>query len=331
MGSGFDYGIIDDPFKSRKEADSPTIREMVWEWYIGTFLNRIEEDDACICIIMTRWHEDDLVGRLLEKAKEDPNADQWDVVEMPAIMEEGYESPDDTRKIGEALWPSKRAAEFLLRLKATIGTRNWSSLFQQRPKPDEGVIFKRHWIQFYTKMPPTFDELIQSWDMTFKDTKTSSFVSGQVWGRIKADFYLLDEVHARLDFPATIKALKSLSGKWPEATTKLVEDKANGPAVISSLKKSIPGIIAINPKGSKESRAHGVTPVFESGNVYFPAKTLFPWASDFLEEICGFPYAKFRDRVDALTQALDRLIKSASVGIGIGMRGGGKGSKWKRR
>src|SRR5690606_15923029 len=118
------------------------------------------------------------------------------------------------------------------------------------------------------ELPEMFDQILQSWDMTFKDTKQSDFVCGQVWGKVGADRFLLDQVLDRMDFTKTISAVIRMTNKWPQATTKLVEDKANGPAVISALRKKISGLIAVEPEGSKESRVHSVSPEIESGNVY---------------------------------------------------------------
>lgn len=304
VGSGFTLGIIDDPIKNHEEARSVAYRESLWEWYTSTFYTRMEKG-ARILLTMTRWHEDDLAGRLLRLAQENPDADRWEVVSFPAILEE--ENENDPREIGEPLWPSKFNEEALKKTKVSLGTYQWSALYQQSPQPAGGGMFKRNWWQFYKKAPDKFDEIIQSWDMTFKDSKGTDYVVGQVWGRKGADKYLLDQVRDRMDFPATLQAVKTLSSKWPEAITKLVEDKANGPAIIASLKREIPGLIPVTPLGGKEARAAAISPEVEAGNVYLPDSSIAPWIHDFIGECAAFPTGVHDDQVDAMTQALNRL------------------------
>ncbi|MGY4689333.1 phage terminase large subunit [Salibacterium sp. K-3] len=309
-GLGMTYGIIDDPYKNRKEAESQTVREAVWDWYVSTFYTRLEKNGK-ILITLTRWHEDDLAGRLLQLQEEDEYADQWEVINFPAIAEEP-KHPEDPREDGEALWPNKYPKEELLKIKATVGSYEWSALFQQRPSPGEGNIFQRHWWQYYKKAPSRFDEVLQSWDCTFKDTDDADYVVGQVWGRVGADRYLLDQVRAKMSLPDTMQAIRNLSSKWPAAKTKLVEDKANGTAVIQMLKREIPGLIPVNPEGGKEVRAQAVTAEIEAGNVFIPDPSLAKWVNDFVEEASAFPNASHDDQVDAMTQALNRIAGKKS-------------------
>jgi predicted phage terminase large subunit-like protein len=153
--------------------------------------------------------------------------------------------------------------------------------------------------------PDKLEWMCMSWDLAFKDTKKSDFVAGHVWGGRGADRVMLDRVHGRMNFTATVNAIRALAAKWPKARAKYVEDKANGPAVIQVLEKEIPGLIAVNPEGGKVARAYAVSPEIESGNVYLPYGA--PWASDFIQECAGFPNAKNDDDVDAMTQALIRM------------------------
>lgn len=305
-GRGFKYGIIDDPYKNRKEAESKTTRNAVWDWYTSTFSTR-KEKGAKILLILTRWHEDDLAGRLLKLAKDDPNADQWEVVSFPAIAT-GELHPADPREEGEPLWPEKFDLEDLKRTKASIGSYEWSALYQQKPSPAGGSIFKRHWFQYYTERPSYFDQILTSWDCTFKDNESSDYVAGQVWGRVGANYYLLDQYRDRMDFPTTIRSVVSLKNKWPRSYEILVEDKANGPAVISTLQNKISGIIPVNPEGGKVVRAQAVTAAVESGNVFLPDPSVAPWVGDFVEEAVSFPKGLNDDQVDAMTQALNRFM-----------------------
>jgi len=303
-GHGADLAIIDDPHKGAEDANSQVQRDAVWDWFRYVLRTRLMPD-AAIILVLTRWHEDDLAGRLIAQAAADPEADQWTILRLPALAEDD----DDPlgREHGKALWPERYDKRALEAIKATVGSYVWAALYQQRPAPAEGGVFKRDWWRFYRQPPTRFDELIQSWDMAFKDTKTSNYVVGQIWGRSGADKYLLDQVRARLDFPGTIQAVRSLSAKWPKARAKLVEDRANGPAVIATLKREVSGLIAVEPQGSKEARAAAVSPEVEAGNVYLPDPAIAPWIHDYIEELAAFPTGQYDDQVDATTQALLRL------------------------
>lgn len=310
-GMGGDILIVDDPFKDRAEADSPTIRRKVWDWYTSTLYTRLAPGGG-ILVINTRWHMDDLSGRLLEAARRG-EGDQWRVVEFPAIA-----AHDELRrKAGEALHPERYPLEQLLAVKRALGSRDWEALYQQHPVPDGGNIFKAEWLRFWLPkdLPEKFDHVLLSWDMTFKDGDDNDYVVGQVWGRAGADRYLLDQVRARMGFTDTLASFRALAEKWPQATRKLVEDKANGPAVIDSLRHHVSGIIPVSPDGSKTARAHAVTALFEAGNVYLPHPQHCSWASEYVSELTQFPGAAHDDQVDATTQALRDMESKAPLRI----------------
>lgn len=310
-GMGCDIAIVDDPFKSRAEADSPTVRENVWEWYTSTLYTRLAPGGGVI-VINTRWHMDDLSGRLLE-AERMGEGDSWRVVNFPAIAE----TDEEHRKVGEALHPERYPLEQLLAIKKAIGTRDWEALYQQHPTPDGGNIFKKEWLRYYTPsdLPDRFDQVLLSWDMTFKEGDDNDYVVGQAWGRKGADKFLLDQVRARMGFTDTISAFKGLANKWPQASRKLVEDKANGPAVIDSLKHAVSGIIPVTPDGSKTARAYAVTTAFEAGNVFIPHPHTCEWANEYIAELTQFPGAMHDDQVDATTQALRDMERRPGLNI----------------
>jgi len=334
-GRGARYMILDDPVKNRKEANSPTYRQAVWEWYTSTFYTRLAPGGN-ILLIVTRWHEDDLAGRLLAAAKADPKADQWTVLNLPAVAEEPV-AAYDPRQPGEVLWPTRWDAAEMARKRAVVGERDWASLYQQRPAPDEGEIFKRHHWRYWqprganlppvtvtmadssvieveaVELPARFDDLLQSWDCSFKDTATSDFVAGQVLGRLGADKFLLDYICERLGIVATMDAIRSWRIKWPKAIAILIEDKANGPAVIQMLHKEIAGLIAVDPEGGKVSRAYAAAPEVESGNVYLPHPLIAPWVGQFIGSAAAFPNAAHDDDVDAFTQAIIRWQEAGQV------------------
>jgi predicted phage terminase large subunit-like protein len=231
-------------------------------------------------------------------------------------LEEG-----DPGQVGESLWPWRFGnAEELEPTKISAGSYTWSSLYQQRPAPAGGLIFNRGWWgtpndpvrdQFYKQTPEelgkTMDIVIQSWDATFKDTSGTDFVVGQIWGRKGPNYYLLDQTRARMDIIATMQAIRTLSGKWPKSSAKLIEDKANGPGIITMLKRELPGIIPVEPQGGKVVRAQAIVPYIESGNVWLPLPQNASWLHDFIEELSAFPTGKHDDQVDSATQALFHL------------------------
>lgn len=337
-GMGMLYGIIDDPVKNRQDASSATVRQGLWDWYVSTFRTRLAPGGG-ILITVTTWHEDGLEARLLKLAESSPDADQWTVLRLPAIAEDPI-ADYDIRKPGESLWPSRYSESELTSTRITLGSYEWNALYQQRPSPDSGGIFKRHWWRYWkphgVTLPPVlvripeekqpdgtmtearlvaveavdlpfeFDEQIQSWDMAFKETDSSDFVAGQVWGRVVASKYLLDYYKERADIIASMREIAVFSQKWPNAYAKLIEDKANGPAIIQMLQGKIDGLIAVNPEGGKEARAHAASPSVESHNVYLPHPALYPWVNEFINSCAAFPNGAHDDDVDAFTQAMIR-------------------------
>lgn len=312
-GMGADFLIIDDPIKNQEEADSSVYREKVWEWFASTAYTRLEKE-AGVLITLTRWHEDDLAGRLIAQAKADPTADQYVLVNFPAIKEEECEY--DPREIGEALWPEKYDLARLNAIKANVGSRVWNALYQQRPAAAEGNIVKRDWLRFWDTLPRQIEEQIISVDATFTGKATSDFVAMQVWGRWGAQKYLLDQRYARMGITDTIHALLALCEKWPDAKLKLIENKANGPAIEDLLKQKVSGIVLWEPNGDKVARMNAVCPQLEAGNVFFPMPARQPWVDGLIDELVSFPNAAHDDRCDALTQALLRLEESCSRGVG---------------
>ena len=317
-GRPVDLLIIDDPVKDREQADSPVFRQRAWDWWTDTGSTRLAPGAPAV-VVATRWHEEDLTGKLL--AAEDGHL--WRELNIPAQADhdpaKGERDPLD-REPGEFMVSARgRTTQQWKAIKIRSGSRTWASLYQGRPSPASGDILKREWWQFYDQplhlvrddgscYVTGFDELIASWDLTFKDTKGSDYVVGQVWGRRGADAYLLDQVRGRMDFVATAHAVKALGAKWPQAVLKLVEDKANGPAVIAYLSRTVPGIVPEEPQGSKVARASAIAPLIEAGNVHLPDVSFAPWADELIDEAAGFPNGKHDDQVDALSQGLNRLI-----------------------
>lgn len=308
-GSAMDLGLIDDPFKDYEEARSVVIRERVWNWYSSVFRTRMHNKTRII-MIMTRWHEDDLLGRVQEKAKHD-DLENFEVLTLRGIREKDN-FKYDSRDLGQPLWPDRFSLDFLKSQKKN-DEKTFNSLYQQRPSAEQGTIFKRaDFSEKYLKLPDfsEFDNSCFSWDMAFKDHSTSDYVVGQAWAKKGANFFLLDEVREIMDFTTTLEAFQALCRKYPWIGSKLVEDKANGPAVISALSDKITGIIPVNPEGGKVARANAVSHLFRAGNVKVPRPEREPWIDGYVEELVSFPDGKYDDRVDATTQALRYLSES---------------------
>jgi len=308
-GRGGDLIVIDDPHKDWEEALSPTYRRKVIDWFKATLYTR-KSETASFIIIQTRWHEEDLTGTLL---KEFPGT--WTHYNFPALAE----GPDDLlgREEGEALCVRQHTKESLLETKRILGSYKFAGLYQQRPAPAEGGMVQRAWFQrfgmdTFNEIRRSADEWLQAWDLTFSPTGTS-YVVGQVWARKGANLFLMDQFRNKIDFPDTIKQIEAMSRKWPSAITKAIEDKANGPAVIATLKNSLGGIIPVSPRGSKEARLAAVSGLIEAGNVYIPDNSVYSWAGDMIEEVVTFPSGANDDQVDAMTMALDRLYKDPNI------------------
>lgn len=316
-GRGGDFLILDDPIKDSEEAESPVHREKLWNWYNTTFQTRGEKG-AGILITVTRWHEDDVAGRLLKLAAEDPDADQWEVINFPAIKEK-LEVPGDPRKEGEALWPWKYPIEVLKKIRATGGSRNFNSIYQQRPSSEAGEILKRIWTTNRFKvLPPMnsrggFDTLLVSSDMRFKkDKKTGDYVVHQAWGRLGSRIYFLGEARGRWGFTDSIAEFLKIINATPIGrfklnglNPKLIENKANGPAMEEVLAKKVSGMILVEPDGGKVARVNAVTPLWEAGNVFLPDVSLYPEIDAIVEEWVSFgPGCAFDDRTDTMSQGL---------------------------
>lgn len=310
VGKPADAVVIDDPFSGAAEADRKERREAVWKWWTGTVANRLSTG-APVVLIMTRWHDDDLAGRLKRYS-----AEPWEVLTIPAQCVDPATDPLG-RKAGEFMASAQRRdrADWERR-KAEAGERMWWALFQGDPRPDTGGVFQRGWWQTFQQLPLTvdnhgrhwlsgFDEVVQSWDFTFDDTDGSDYVVGQVWARRGSAIYLADQVRDRMDAPTSVQAAETLRNKWPQTGAVLIEKKANGAAVISTIGQRVPGIIPVTPTESKLIRAKAVSPFVQARNCYLPDPRLpqFAWAADFIEEAAAFPTGANDDQVDTFTQA----------------------------
>jgi predicted phage terminase large subunit-like protein len=327
-GEGGDRIICDDPHNVQ-EVESDSVRKGTLDWWDVVMSSRVNDPKTtAMVVVMQRCHQQDLSGHLLEQGG-------WEHLCLPAE----YEGPtratsigfsDPRTIVGELLWKERFGPNEIEDLKRRLGSYAAAGQLQQRPSPLGGGIFKRHWWRYWqprgANLPPVIvqlpdgtqqsiaaieaprsvDEQIQSWDCTFKNLETSDYVVGQVWARVGSIYLLGDQIRRRMDCPTTVKAVRELSQRWPQTIAKLIEDKANGSAVVQMLTYEIPGILPVNPEGGKVARAMAVSPLIEAGNVYLPHPLYAPWVNDFIEECAAFPNGAHDDQVDAMTQALSR-------------------------
>jgi predicted phage terminase large subunit-like protein len=313
-GEGADILIFDDPHNALEASSEAARREVktYWDQVMSTRGN--DPKTFRRIIVMQRLHEDDLCGHVLKDAG-------YDHLCLPAEYEGKRKATSigwtDPRKTpGELLWPKRFGQQEVAQLKKDLGSQGWAGQGQQRPAPAEGNIVKDSWWRFYRELPQGLTSHCQSWDLSFDATDNSSFVVGQVWACKGADRYLIHQFRDRVKFTGQLKAVLNMTESHPATDVKLVEKKANGAALIDTLKGKVAGIIAVEPHGSKEARAESVSPQIESGNVYLPHPDVCPWVNDYLHEWKVFPNGMNDDQVDATSQALQRL-KKASVGFDI--------------
>lgn len=304
-GRPADLVIIDDPFKEG-EAQSSTIREAAWSWWTQGIAARFGPNTRVI-VIHTRWHEDDLIGRLLTR---DAHAG-WRYVNVAAQCENPATDPLG-RQAGEYMVSARgRNERQWEQRKLTAGSRAWQALYQGAPSPLEGDIFKRNNWRYYSKLPDlTTCKLYQSWDLTLTNTKTSDFAVGQVWAHQPSTnrFYLLDQARGRWNFTETIAQIIAMSNTWPTALTKLIEAKASGHSAINMLEEQgMVGLVPIVPREGKVFRAEVVSPIVEGHSVILPIPAIAPWIGGLVEEAAAFPNAPHDDQVDALTQFLSHV------------------------
>jgi len=328
-GMGADYALIDDPIKDAAQASSALQRENIWDWYGSTLYTRLQ-DPGSVLLMHTRWDEDDLAGRLLAAQERDPEADRWVVLNLPALYEHGLTGllDDDPRAPGQALWPERFDEARLRKIRASIGLRWWNALYQGSPRVAEGSIFRREWFRTYKSYADfgglaALKEIAFSADLAFKGDHESDYVVFQVWGRTHNDYYvLLDQARGQWDFVDTQDAFSELRARWPQVRKLFLEDKANGSALGSMLRKRFKtnlNIVPINPDTSKILRYYAVQPVFEAGLVFIPESA--PWLDVYVNEMTtvrGGPGgrvigAKNDDQADATAQVLLQWAANGSV------------------
>ncbi|MBR6521782.1 MAG: phage terminase large subunit [Oscillospiraceae bacterium] len=310
-GNPADLLIIDDPIKNRQEADSLTYRSRLWEEWQNSLKSRLAAG-AKVVLIMTPWHEDDLAARILASEKN---------VTLLRLPVEAEENDPLGRKPGEPLCPELgKDAAWLSQFRASYvsdpagGARAWQALYMCSPRAEDGNLVRREWWKrFRLGAEVGFHEQLISVDAAFKGGETSDYVAITVWGRRGSDYFLLYCLNRQLDFPRTLAAIRTVRGLFPTAGRILVEDKANGSAIVSVLGRELTGVIPVQPKGGKVARVNAVSPAIESGHVFVPEGE--SWAEEFLDQWTAFPAAAHDDMVDSASQALAYMLQSPAGNV----------------
>lgn len=297
-GTRCNHVTVDDSLNA-VDAHSKAAREGANRWFDEALPSRFDDpENATRIVIQQRLHEDDLIGHLLGRGYDE------------LILPSEYESKrrcvtsiwSDPRTVdGELIAPEIHSRSFIEQLKKDLGSFGFAGQYQQAPAPSEGGLFKRSWWRYYDELPPKIDGMSLSVDATF-GSETGSRVSILCVARLGADRFVADNDTRHMGFQETLDAILAMRKRWPKALRILIEKKANGAAIIEKLQKVITGVIAIEPKGGKESRASAIQPSVEAGNVYLPR--VAPWLDDFLLELATFPNSTNDDQVDSLSQVL---------------------------
>ena len=318
-GRPVDVLIMDDLIKNREDADSAVMRENAWNFWVSTAQTRLAPG-APVLLVMTRWHEDDIAGRLLNPDPELGGGGHiWEYLNIPA-KSTGIDDPLG-RPEGEYLESARRRTEEdWRRREASTPRRDWDALYQGAPEGAKGKLFPRDGWKTWDGMPPVDATSLyfQSWDMAFKGEPDSDYCVGQMWVRTGANLYLIDQVRGQWEMSDVLKKFVEFTKRWPMAGAKLVEDKANGTAAMSLLKASIPGLTPVQPLGSKYSRANAAEPFHRAGNLWLPryeAGGSTDWVRGYRDELAKFPVGKNDDQVDATSQAVAyALLPSEGIG-----------------
>jgi predicted phage terminase large subunit-like protein len=332
-GKGGDFIVIDDPHNP-KQAESDAERHSTLQAFDLTFSTRLNDPKTgVIIVVMQRLHTQDLTGHVLARGG-------WTHVKLPMRAED----PERTvfpisgqvheRAPGDLLHPDRIGPAEAASLEHGLGPYGAAGQLQQEPAPSEGGVLKRQWWRFWypadgpvppveqirlldgslhtyiqEPLPPQFETMQQTWDLAFKDLNTSDYVAGEVQAKAGANVYTMaDEVYEHLDIWATLDAIRGVSARWPQALAKYIEDKANGPAVITMLRRELPGLLPVEPEGGKMARVQACVPIVAAGNAYLPHPALHPWVRRFINNCALFPNGAHDDDVDRWTQGVIRLF-----------------------
>ena len=305
-GKGADVLIIDDPHSEQEAAlgaYNKDVYDKVYEWYTSGPRQRLQPGGAII-IVMTRWSVRDLTGQIIKSATQREGADDWEIIELPAIMPSG-----------EPLWPEFWPLDQLNSLKAELPVSKWSAQYQQDPTSEEGALIKREWWQEWDKNdPPPCESIIQSWDTAFLKTQRADYSACTTWGVFyfpnedgvnQPNLILLDAYKEKLEFPELKRAAYDKYWEY-EPDQMIVEAKAAGSPLIFELRAMGIPVTEFTPSRGQDkiARVNAVTDLFASGVIWCPPTR---WAEEVVEECAAFPSGEHDDLVDSTTQALLRF------------------------
>ena len=297
-GRGADLLIIDDPH-SEQDAMSESKLESAYEWYTSGPRQRLQPG-AAIVLVMTRWSTKDLTSMLLKNQKE-IKADQWELVEFPAIMEDG-----------KPMWPEYWSQQELEKVKATLPVAKWNAQWMQHPTSEEGAIIKREWWRKWKHdWIPKLQHVIQSYDTAFMKKETADYSAITTWGVFylsedsPLNLILLDSIKGRYEFPELRRRALEQYKYWTPETV-IIESKASGLPLTHELRQMDIPVVNFTPsKGNdKHVRVNSVAPLFESGIIWAPEQK---FSEEVIEECAAFPYGDHDDLVDSTTQAIMRF------------------------
>lgn len=343
LGTGLraDCVAFDDPHNVKGRPSDAEL-EHVDFWWHKRMSSRLNDPRTGARVgIMQRLHTRDLSGRIIARGG-------YEHLRLPTLFRPekrcttsiGWSDPRTDRD--EPLFPQMFDATAVAEAKRDLGEYGFSGQHMQEPVPEGGGMVKQHWLRFWwpesasepppvrvtledgtvfecpqRELPEEFTTKITSWDLSFKGKSTSDFVAGQTWATLLADMFLLDQVHGRMDFTQTSHAFEQVAARTKKCIAHLVEDAANGPAILSALKSKVPAMLAVKPQGGKEARCAAASPTIEAGNVYLPHPSLFPWVHAFIAEVTLFPFGEHDDQLDAAMQGInwlrDRTQRGPSV------------------
>jgi hypothetical protein len=303
--------VLDDPFKNWQEAHSAARRDAVENEFRAVVASRMEWEDSWVIVPMTRWHEDDICGRLIKHA-EDETGEAWEMVRIPELCDDPDNDPLG-RALGEVIETQRFSKRAIARKHLTAGTYLTASMYQQRPAPEEGGELKRAWWRLESSMPPHYDVAVSSWDLKLKDNETGDFVVGQVWGRTGKDMWMVDQLRGQWNQATAESAIALMSIRHPYLRAHYIEKAGNGPEVIAALTSQHPdyelsddifsqlgmtleerikvtalrrrgmgGIMGVTVKGTKSARMRAVSGYIEAGDVHLPERA--SWLGTFMDE-----------------------------------------------
>ncbi|MGH9095687.1 MAG: terminase large subunit domain-containing protein [Acidimicrobiales bacterium] len=341
--------VFDDPFKDEVAAASKATRDRVDGAFRSVLGTRVETEETWIIVVMTRWHEDDLTGRLIARMLAG-DGEPYEVVRIPDIAE--HHDPDHHsyvirlpdplgRAPGEIIEPERFSPAMVEQKHLAAGSYFEAAMYQQRPAPEEGSEIKRHWFRKVSQLPPRYDIEITSWDMKLKDKESGDYVVGQHWGRVAASYYLSDQLRGQWNQATTENAIALMAVRYPNVRAHYIENTGNGPEVMEALRNGHPGyevsdelagllgmspderakvsalrqrgignLLPVNPKGPKPVRMRAVSGYIEGGSVFLLETASFRGV--YLDEMASFPNGH-DDQVDATSQALSKLIGSQAT------------------